>query len=292
MKYLTFEYAGRETYGALHNEKIYPAREIFGGGSPGTLAGFIERGMTIDAAAIKRSDATPLAMSDIKLKAPIPSPRREIICLGKNYLDHVNEIKSTAPKGGGVPSAPVYFGKSARSVIGGGEIIPTHENVSSMLDYEAELAVVIGKECVDINDEDAFEYIFGYTVLNDVTARDLQARHGQWYLGKSLAGFCPVGPVIADKNEIPFPDRLNIRSYVNGELRQDSNTGAMIFGIPFIISQLSRGFGLFPGDIIATGTPAGVGHGFDPPKNLRRGDVVECEIEKIGRLTNTVGGFR
>ena len=289
MKYVSYVHNGIESYGALYNGAVYPAREL-SRGAPGSLLEFIIDGAEFDRDAASFANASPIPLSNIKLRAPIPTPRREIICLGKNYADHANEVKVTAPSGGALPSEPVYFGKSALSVIGCGDTIPLHENVTSMLDYECELAVVIGKKCVDIRVEDAYDYVFGYTVLNDVTARDLQTKHGQWYLGKGLAGFCPIGPVIADRREIPFPDRLSIRSRVNGEPRQDANTRSMIFTIPYVISQLSHGFGLYPGDIIATGTPAGVGHGFDPPKNLRRGDTVECEIEGIGVLVNTVGG--
>ena len=286
MKYVSFKFNGFDSYGALHKEMIYPAREIFPD-APENLVGFIESGNSITEDDIKKSGACPIEQSAVKILAPIPRPVREIICLGKNYADHANEVKATSS--GDIPAHPVYFSKSAFSVIGNGDFIPTHDDVTKQIDYESELAVVIGKKCVNVPEENALEYIFGYTIINDITARDLQTKHGQWYLGKGLRGFCPMGPVIADKNEIKNPCDLKIKSRVNGETRQDSNTRNLIFNIAFIISQLSRGFYLYPGDIIATGTPAGVGHGFNPPKNLSRGDIVECEVEKIGVLTNTIG---
>jgi len=287
MKYLTYIYNGDETYGAVIKGNVYKMRDIIPN-APGSLAEFIERGVTIpDEINILNMGARSVPLADVVIKAPIPYPRREIICLGRNYLDHVNEIKTDPNRT--APETPVYFGKRAHPANDPGGRIPLHTGVTDQIDYEAELAVIIGKKCEDITEADAFGHIFGYTLINDVTARDLQVKHNQWYLGKSLAGFCPMGPFIADKNEIPDPQNINISSRVNGETRQKSNTRLMIFSVAFCISQLSRGFTLLPGDILATGTPAGVGHGFDPPRHLKKGDAVECEADGVGVLLNFVG---
>jgi 2-keto-4-pentenoate hydratase/2-oxohepta-3-ene-1,7-dioic acid hydratase in catechol pathway len=236
------------------------------------------------------NDAKLLAipLENIKIMAPIPYPRRNIICLGKNYIKHAEEVARTIKGGGDFPSEPIYFSKFASPAIGTGDYIMAHENITSCLDYEVELAVVIGKNGRNIKRDEAEEYIFGYTIINDITARDLQKTHGQWFRGKSLDTFCPMGPCILHKSEVPFPVKLDISLSVNGELRQSSNTEEMTFDIAYIISQLSEGIELKAGDIIATGTPEGVGIGFDPPRYLKPGDVVSCTIEKIGTLTNTV----
>jgi 2-keto-4-pentenoate hydratase/2-oxohepta-3-ene-1,7-dioic acid hydratase in catechol pathway len=170
-----------------------------------------------------------------------------------------------------------------------GGVIPAYEGLVDSLDYEAELAVIIGKDAKNVTEEEARSYILGYTVINDVSARNLQTRHKQWYFAKSLDGFTPMGPCIVTAEEIPWPVHLGVRSYVNGELRQDSNTELLIFDIPHVISELSQGMTLKAGTIIATGTPAGVGMGFVPPRFLKKGDQVICEVERIGRITNIVG---
>jgi len=287
MKYLTYIYDGVEAYGVAINGNVYKMKDI-NPAAPCSLVGFIESGIkTPDNDTVLHMGAKPVPLADVKVLAPIPYPRREIICLGRNYLDHVNEIKTDPNRT--VPEIPVYFGKRAYPANSPGGRIPLHTGVTEQIDYEVELAAVVGKQCENVAEADAFDYIFGYTIINDVSARDLQTRHNQWYLGKSLAGYCPMGPYIADKNEIPDPGNVNITSRVNGETRQKSNTRMMIFPIAFCISQLSRGFTLLPGDIVATGTPAGVGHGFDPPRHLKQGDVVECEADGVGVLTNYVG---
>lgn len=227
-------------------------------------------------------------MESVKLLAPIPYPRRNVICLGKNYEEHAREIKMTKISDTGIPKAPIYFTKTASPAIAhGDEIRFTWEN-TSQVDYEVELAVVIGKQGVNIKPDQAQDYIWGYTIVNDVSARDLQGKHIQWYKGKSLDTFCPMGPAIVHKKALPYPVELNIQCSINGELRQNSNTRNMIFNIPYIISDLSQGMTLKPGDIICTGTPSGVGMGFDPPKCLNNGDIVECYIEGIGKLINKV----
>lgn len=230
-----------------------------------------------------RLDAVPL--EDVKLCAPIPCPRRNIFCVGKNYLDHIQEISDAF---GDRPEVPVFFSKVAHPAIGHEDFIDSHPGVTAELDYEVELAVVIGKEGKNISKEEAQDYIFGYTILNDVSARDLQRGHSQWYKGKSLDTFCPMGPFLVYKEAVPFPVHLDIESKINGEVRQHSNTKHLIFDIPTLIHILSQGLTLKPGDILATGTPSGVGMGFDPPRYLKSGDTVICRIEKIGTLINRV----
>lgn len=229
-----------------------------------------------------------IPLEAVRLLAPIPEPRRNIVCLGKNYIDHVKEIKGLTGGGQNAPAAPVYFTKATHTVIGTGEAILSHPEITQKVDYEVELAIIIGKEGINIPKEKAEDYIFGYTIANDISARDLQVDHLQWFKGKSLITHCPMGPWIVHKSLIPFPVELDIRCYVNGELRQEANTRDMIFDIPTIISDLSRGYPLFPGDIILTGTPAGVGMGFELPKFLKPGDQVKCVIEGIGEIINRI----
>ena len=238
-------------------------------------------------AAASAPDWIPL--SDITLLSPIPRPRQDVICLGINYHAHAEEAaRYSAEAFTKERPIPIYFSKRVTEAVPPNGLIESHPGLVERLDYEAELAVIIGKTARNVKAADAADYIFGYTVLNDVSARVLQTTHKQWYFGKSLDGFTPMGPCITTADEIPFPPVLKISASVNGELRQDATTGPLITGIPAIIEELSSGMTLLPGTIIATGTPAGVGMGFDPPKFLKSGDVVECTIEKIGTLRNTV----
>lgn len=230
-----------------------------------------------------------LPLSAVTLLAPIPRPRQDVICLGINYLSHAAEsIRYDAGAFGGERPVPIYFSKRVTEAVGPEGFIESHPGLVERLDYEAELAVIIGKTARNVKVSAAADYIFGYTVLNDVSARLLQTTHKQWYFGKSLDGFTPIGPCITTADEIAFPPALAISSHVNGELRQNSTTNLLITSIADIIQELSSGMTLLPGTIIATGTPSGVGMGFDPPKFLKPGDVVECSIENIGTLRNTV----
>lgn len=230
-----------------------------------------------------------LALAEVKVLAPIPNPMQDVICLGMNYQKHKTEAEQfdaqafTREKG-----SAVYFSKRATHCPGPGDPIPGHFDIVDSLDYETELAVVLGKDAVNVAEEDAFDYVFGYTIVNDVSARNLQTGHKQWYFGKGLDGFTPMGPCIVTKEEFAQPPAQPIRTWINGELRQDAVTDELIFGIPHIIHELSQGMTLKAGTVIATGTPAGVGMGFDPPKFLKKGDVVRCQIEGIGVLENTV----
>ncbi len=230
-----------------------------------------------------------LDLRDVRVLAPIPEPRQDVICLGMNYQKHKTEAEQfdaqafTREKG-----SAVYFSKRATHCPGPGDPIPGHFDIVDSLDYETELAVILGKDAVNVAEEDAFDYVFGYTIVNDVSARNLQTGHKQWYFGKGLDGFTPMGPCIVTKDAFAQPPAQAIRTWINGELRQDAVTDQLIFGIPHIIHELSQGMTLKAGTVIATGTPAGVGMGFDPPKFLKKGDVVRCEIEGIGVLENTV----
>ncbi len=238
-----------------------------------------------------RGEGRPL--SEATVLAPIEQPRRNIFCVGKNYHEHAAEFQnsgfdSSAKDGEHAPEAPVFFTKPASTVIGPGVKIPRHADVTNQLDYEAELGVVIGRGGRGIKKADAMDYVFGYTVINDFTARDLQKLHRQWFIGKSLDGFCPMGPYLVNADEVDGQN-IDVKCWVNGELRQNSNTKQLIFDIPTLIETLSAGIELQPGDVIATGTPAGVGIGFNPPKFLQTGDVIRIEIENVGVLENEVG---
>ncbi len=239
----------------------------------------------------KTVDTIPVA--DIAVQAPIPRPRRNIFCVGKNYHDHAREFArsgfdSSAAKGV-VPEAPIVFSKLPESVIPHGAEIRLDPGVTEAVDYEAELAVIIGTAGRNIPAQQGMKHVWGYTIVNDVTARDLQSRHSQWLIGKSQDTFCPMGPVAVTADEVDLAD-TPVRCRVNGELRQDSNTALMIFDVPAIVAAISNGITLLPGDVIATGTPAGVGIGFDPPKYLKAGDRVAVEIGGIGILENPVAG--
>jgi len=233
-------------------------------------------------------------LGEVTLRPPINLPRRNVICVGKNYLDHVAEVAAVHNAKSGEPAAPLelpkyaqFFTKAPQCVIASGEGVKNHSAVTRVLDYEVELAVIIGKEGCDIKKEDAHKYVFGYTVANDITARDVQKRHNQWFKGKSLDTTCPLGPCIVPASQIDVSD-LAIKMWVNGQPRQNSRTSNMIFNVGAIIEQLSAGFTLRPGDVILTGTPEGVGFAMKPPQVLKVGDVMEAEIEHIGRITNTV----
>jgi len=236
---------------------------------------------------------TGLSVGEVELLAPIPRPARNIFCVGKNYREHVKERPETGfdasgrPGGDALPEAPIIFTKAPSCVIADGRPIELPNGLSRQIDYEAELAVVIGRSGRAIAPARAFDHVWGYTIVNDVTARDLQLRHKQWFLAKSIDGFCPMGPWLVSADEVDAAN-LSIRCWVNDELRQDANTGELIFDIPTLIATISAGITLQPGDVIATGTPSGVGAGFKPPRFLAAGDRVSIAIEGIGRLSNPV----
>ena len=280
MKLITCLYKGEERVGALTEEGVaflpYPDMNTLIESLP-------------PAAFAVTSTAKPVPLEDVTLLAPIPRPRQDVICLGMNYRDHEKEAaKYDAEAFKKEKPAAVYFSKRVSRAGDPDGDIPRYEGLVERLDYEAELAVIIGKTARNVKAENAGDYVFGYTVLNDVSARDLQTGHKQWYFGKGLDGFTPMGPCILTADETAFPPALDISCAVNGEARQRSNTALLIHGIPEIIEELSAGMTLLPGTIIATGTPAGVGMGFDPPKFLSAGDVVACTIQNVGTLRSTV----
>jgi len=296
MYLLTYLYENKESIGFLDSEKkgIIPASTVFSQlniPEPSSMLNLID---TFEGINIEKVNEVLISLKheiefdEVEILAPIPYPRRNVLCLGKNYLDHVSEVKSLKNVNSDVPSKPIYFSKIAYPAVGHKDYIIAHSEVVKELDYEVELAIIIGKKCKNVSKEEAEEIIFGYTIANDISARDMQQDHVQWHKGKSFDTYCPMGPYIVHKSNIAFPPSLEIKSYVNGELRQNGNTNQLIFDIPTIISDLTKGITLYPGDIILTGTPAGVGAGFKPPRYLNAGDTVDCVIENIGTLSNTI----
>ena len=233
------------------------------------------------------------ALNGQRVLAPIPQPRRNVFCVGKNYHEHAKEFArsgfdTSAAKGEMAPEFPVVFTKPPSTVVADRAPVMSFADLTSQLDYEAELAVIIGRPGRAIAKEAALDHVWGYTIVNDVTARDLQQRHRQWFIGKSMDTFCPMGPWAVTADEVGDPADLSVKCWVNGELRQDANTRDLIFDIPTIIATISAGITLQPGDVIATGTPAGVGIGFNPPRFLKPGDTVSISIDRLGTLTNTI----
>ncbi|HXF67904.1 MAG TPA: fumarylacetoacetate hydrolase family protein [Burkholderiales bacterium] len=260
---------------------------------PRDMASFIALGANGLARARRaaRSGEARIPLSSIKLLAPIPRPARNILCVGKNYYEHAQEFHSSgfdASAKEAVPEVPILFTKWPNTVIGPGDPIPSANDYTNSVDYEGELAVVIGEGGRNIARRDAYGHVYGYTIVNDVTARTLQNRHRQWFLGKSPDGFCPMGPCIVTADEVKDVGELRLLTRVNGEVRQDARVSQLIFDIPTLIETISRVMTLEPGDLIATGTCAGVGIGFDPPRFLKPGDVVAVTIEPIGTLENPV----
>ena len=296
MKFATFRMDGRRMIGLVDAEAgtVRPLESILG--EPvADMADLIRR---YDDVKSRIGQSTgqggkAIDLSEVEIEAPIPRPARNVMCVGKNYFDHAHEFSrsgfdsSSRDKSDAIPEVPIIFTKVPESVIADGQDIRHPGGVSDSIDYEAELTVVIGKGGRGITKEQAYGHVWGYTIINDVTARDVQGRHKQWFLGKSFDTFCPMGPWIVTADELD-PASLAVRCWVNDELRQDANTRDLIFDIPTLIETISAGITLQPGDVIATGTPAGVGIGFNPPKYLNRGDRVTIEIEGIGRLVNTL----
>jgi 2-keto-4-pentenoate hydratase/2-oxohepta-3-ene-1,7-dioic acid hydratase in catechol pathway len=257
------------------------------------LLQLVEQWPDLAPALAERAATLPaVPLGEVRLLAPIPVPRRNIFCVGKNYREHAAEFGrsgyDTPSRSEDLPDKPILFSKATTAVIGPGEEIDPHPGVTAELDYEGELAVIIGKGGRGISREDAYAHVWGYTIVNDVTARDLQRDHKQWLLGKSLDTHCPMGPYAVTADEIPDVTALELETTVNGQRRQHALVKDLIFDIPELIETLSAGITLLPGDILATGTPAGVGIGFEPPKFLHSGDVVEVSITGLGVLRNRV----
>lgn len=301
MRLATTETGGRQVCAAVMSDgRLLDLAAATDGAHPaltqGTMQALIEGGPGALAAAtalLARAEAGELAFAVLPagapLLAPIPRPRKNVFCVGRNYAEHIAEGARAQNTKIDVTEVPVYFTKPPTAVIGPGADIPFWPQVSTSIDYEVELAVVIGKAGINIPRDRAMDHVFGYTILNDITARDVQRRHGgQYFKGKGLDGSGPTGPWIVTADALPAPQATGIRLWVNGEKRQDGNTAQMIFDIPTLIASLSEGLTLEPGDIIATGTPSGVGYAMTPPRFLTDGDEVTCEIDGIGRLVNRV----
>jgi len=284
MKIATFISQGRRKVGVVDDsaQSVRPFAFSDAEASQGLLA-VLDRGDQLPAL----RDA--IALQDIVLEAPVPRPRRNIFCVGKNYHEHAKEFSSSgfdsSAAAGVIPKAPIIFSKLPESVVATGHDVIIDSTVSTAIDYEAELAVIIGRPGRRISKRDALSHVWGYTIINDVTARDLQSRHSQWLIGKSQDTFCPMGPFAVSKDGFDLGS-AEIRCFVNGELRQQARIEQLIFDIPTLIETLSQGITLNVGDIIATGTPAGVGIGFNPPKYLEAGDKVRVELDGIGSLEN------
>jgi len=285
MKLATFSHAGRRQVGRIDGDQITPLAVDAGQGLQ-ALIELLAAGSPLPAPA-----GAAIALAQMQLQAPLPRPRRNVFCIGLNYRSHAAELAARGFNGAKtaedlIPKAAVAFSKVPETVIGPGAAIEMPA-ASSAIDYEAELAVVIGKPGKAITRARAMEHVFGYTIVNDVTARDLQKRHQQWLIGKSCDTFCPMGPWVVTRDAIDGGN-LAVKLWVNDELRQDGHTSDLVFDVPAIIEALSASMTLLPGDVIATGTPAGVAMGFDPPRWLRSGDRVRIEIEGIGTLENPV----
>lgn len=286
MKVVTFSIAGERRVGLLDatGTTVTPFDMPADAAASGLLA-LIDRGGSAP------RPLSPIPLSRVALDAPIPRPRRNIFCVGKNYYEHAHEFAKSgfdsSVAAGAVPKHPIIFSKVPECVVATGAPVLIDPAVSTAIDYEAELAVIIGTGGRGISKERALDHVWGYTIVNDVTARDLQSRYSQWLIGKSQDTFCPMGPCAVSKDEFDLA-HAGIRCFINGERRQNSNVSLLIFDVPTIIATLSEGITLQPGDVIATGTPAGVGIGFDPPKYLKAGDTMRVEIDGIGTLENRV----
>jgi 2-keto-4-pentenoate hydratase/2-oxohepta-3-ene-1,7-dioic acid hydratase in catechol pathway len=261
---------------------------------PKDMTGFValgKNGLQRARRAVK-SGENRIPYDSVKIHAPFPRPAKNILCVGKNYHDHAREFHNSgfdASAGAdAIPELPIIFTKWPNSVIANGEPIPSGNDYTHSTDYEGELTVVIGEGGRNISKAKAYDHVYGYTIVNDATARTLQSSHKQWFLGKSLDGYCPMGPCIVTADEIKDVEQLRLLTKVNGEVRQDAHVSQLIFDIPTLIETLSKVMTLEPGDLIATGTCAGVGIGFNPPKFLQPGDVVAITIEPIGTLENPV----
>lgn len=290
MRLVTFEQAERRRLGVLDHDDVLDVGDV-APDLPNDMVELIGLGpAALDKVAAALPQASRHAVESVRLLAPIPRPRKNIMAVGRNYRDHATEFSQSgfdASERQVVPDHPVIFTKPPSAVIGPGEPIDTANDPTNTTDYEGELAVVIGTTARRISPDRALDHVFGYTIVNDVTARALQKRHVQWFVGKGADGFCPMGPAIATADELPDVAGCWVRTWVNDELRQESRI-SLLFDVPTLIATLSRGITLEPGDVIATGTPVGTGMGFDPPVYLRPGDVVTVAIDGIGSLTNPV----
>ena len=255
-----------------------------------TLIALRNAGKALVKKALAQKPGKAIPISSVRVLAPIPRPRKNVFCVGWNYVEHFEEGAKARATVTEMPAHPTFFTKAPTAVNGPYDRIPLHAGVTEKVDWEVELGVIIGRGGINISEADAMKHVFGYTVINDVSAREIQRRHGQqWFKGKSLDGHCPMGPWIVTADKVKSWWDLRVVTRVNGVVKQDSNTRHMYFKLPRIIAELSAGMTLEPGDIISTGTPAGVGHARTPPEFLKAGDVLETEIAGIGLLKNRIG---
>ncbi|MBC1524252.1 fumarylacetoacetate hydrolase family protein [Listeria booriae] len=285
MKWIAFKVSGRESFGIVKGDKIIDISTFFVESEcPKSLVELIAEPEKLEHIMNQQETMNgSISLKDVQF-LPAIVPPNNVLAVGKNYRKHVLEMGSVAD----IPEAIMIFTKSRNTLVGNRGQIPLHAEVTRELDYEGELAVVIGKQITNVTEDEAMDAVFGYTIINDVTARDLQGKHKQFYIAKSLDGTCPIGPYVVTKDAIPDPSKLRIQTFVNEELRQDGKLDQMIFPIAAIIAELSKGHTLVPGDVIATGTPDGVGKGMNPPSFLQAGDTISVTIEGIGTLENQV----
>jgi 2-keto-4-pentenoate hydratase/2-oxohepta-3-ene-1,7-dioic acid hydratase in catechol pathway len=301
MRYVTFSLPGTTTLriGAVQNDRIVDVAEALRGGwnsaPPDSMLALIDAGpdawrraAALLAPALAAAGAGQPRLEDVRLHAPIPRPRKNIFCLGQNYLNHAKEAARARERELKIPTVPIFFTKTPTTVTGPYDDVPWDPSVTEQLDYEAELGVIIGVTAKNVARERALDTVFGYTIINDVSARDLQKGHVQWFKGKSLDGFCPTGPVVVTADEFGDPQNKRIALRLNGDTRQDATTGDMIFSVAVCIESLCKGMTLEPGDIIASGTPEGVGLGRTPPEYMKDGDIMETEVEGIGTMRNRI----
>ncbi len=293
MKLVTLKHQGAEYLGVQSGDHVVlPALSTPREGIPRSMLALINAGddgvAMLEEFTDPESTGIRIPLADAELLAPIPNPPANVICLGWNYVEHIEESASAEVRDRELPEHPIVFTKAVGSVIGPFDPIPLDKKFSSQWDWEVELGVIIGKPGRGISEDDALKHVFGYTVVNDISIRDVQFRHQQFFLGKSADGACPMGPCVVTADDIPDPQALDLSCRVNGDTKQSSNTRFQIFDVRKTISILSRGMTLRAGDIIATGTPSGVGFARKPPEFLKPGDVVECEIQGIGQIRNPV----
>jgi 2-keto-4-pentenoate hydratase/2-oxohepta-3-ene-1,7-dioic acid hydratase in catechol pathway len=305
MRYVTFSLPSdaTERLGAVQNDVVVDVRPTVldrwtgAGLCPATLLELIWAGRDVwsrlaslltQEMAARPSGPGRYRLQEVHCHAPIPRPHKNVFCLGLNYASHVQESSRARERQAKIPEVPVFFTKTPTTVNGPFDAVPWDRSATQQVDYEAELGVIIGVGGKNIPRATALDHVFGYTIINDVSARDLQLRHMQWFKGKSLDGFCPMGPYVVTADEFGDPQRKQISLRVNGMTKQHATTGDMIFPVDVIIESLSKGMTLEPGDIIATGTPEGVGLGRTPPEYLNDGDLVETEIEGIGIMRNRI----
>jgi 2-keto-4-pentenoate hydratase/2-oxohepta-3-ene-1,7-dioic acid hydratase in catechol pathway len=295
MRLVTYAMNRMPAAGVLTDTGILPFAAL-GPNLPATLNDLVVGGASalaqLRAAVDAASSIQPLDPAALQLLAPFPRPRRNIFCIGKNYREHAKEFQGSgydaSSQGQDIPDVPIIFTKATSSVIGTGAAIDSSLDPTGTLDYEGELGVIIGPGGRGITPADSMDHVWGYTIINDVTARETQLRHKQWFLGKSPDTFCPMGPWVLTADAAGDPKAMVLEASVNGELRQHAKVEDLIFDIPTIISTISAAISLEPCDIIATGTPAGVGLGFNPARFLKPGDQVAVEITGLGRLENVV----